>query len=161
MQKFTVQITTHYQDPRQCPLNALVGNGSFNQIVQQDFIQALLNISDQKEPVTIEVSLAPAESGSIARKTAAKPPPVRQKAGAAKLPTLADVKTWTLTKFPWNAEIERINKEVFKNSSFRPNQRAIINATMRGKISTSTGSSPIVDNASISSRIFMEPISAV
>lgn len=45
----------------------------------------------------------------------------------------ADVKFWTLTEFSWNKDIEEINTEVFKNPSFRPNQRAIINATLSGK----------------------------
>ena len=39
--------------------------------------------------------------------------------------------------------------------------RAITNATNRGMISTSSGSSAITFRASISSRIFIEPISAV
>jgi hypothetical protein len=38
---------------------------------------------------------------------------------------------------------------------------AITSAMMRGRINTWMGSRPIVDNASISSRIFIEPSSAV
>ena len=47
--------------------------------------------------------------------------------------------------------------EAMKVSSGRP----ITSARMRGTISTSMGSSPMTRSASISSRIFMEPISAV
>ena len=47
--------------------------------------------------------------------------------------------------------------EAMKVSSGRP----ITSAMMRGTISTSIGSRPMTRRASISSRIFMEPISAV
>lgn len=35
--------------------------------------------------------------------------------------------------YQWTAEMEAINRQVFKNSSFRPMQREIINATMSGR----------------------------
>jgi superfamily II DNA helicase RecQ len=61
--------------------------------------------------------------------------PSRPLANGIKTRTImpADVKYWTLTKFAWIKEIETINVNIFKNQSFRPNQRAIINATIFGK----------------------------
>lgn len=35
--------------------------------------------------------------------------------------------------YQWTAEMEAINRQVFGNSSFRPMQREIINATMSGR----------------------------
>ena len=41
----------------------------------------------------------------------------------------ADVNWWTTTRFPWDEEITSYNSMLFGNANFRPNQRAIINAT--------------------------------
>ena len=41
----------------------------------------------------------------------------------------ADVNYWTRTRFEWDDEINHLNSVIFGNSSFRMNQRGIINAT--------------------------------
>ncbi|PIA40921.1 hypothetical protein AQUCO_02300004v1 [Aquilegia coerulea] len=41
-------------------------------------------------------------------------------------------KRWSSCDFPWTKKLEALNKKVFGNHSFRPNQREVINATMSG-----------------------------
>ncbi|KAF5207099.1 Atp-dependent dna helicase q-like 4a, partial [Thalictrum thalictroides] len=41
-------------------------------------------------------------------------------------------KRWSSCDFPWTNRLEVLNKKVFGNHSFRPNQREVINATMSG-----------------------------
>ena len=51
------------------------------------------------------------------------------------------------------------NRQLMEN--YVSTGKAMTNAIMRGSTSTSTGSTPMVRSASISSRIFIEPSSAV
>lgn len=44
----------------------------------------------------------------------------------------ADLKYWGLTKFKWDYEVDRMNRETFKNQKFRHIQKAIINAVLDG-----------------------------
>jgi bloom syndrome protein len=39
---------------------------------------------------------------------------------------------WARNDFPWSADLAQANRDYFGNSSFRPNQREAINATLSG-----------------------------
>ena len=43
-----------------------------------------------------------------------------------------DDKKWK-ARFAWTDELKRLNKDIFGNNSFRPNQQQAINATLAGK----------------------------
>lgn len=46
---------------------------------------------------------------------------------------IADVIKWTLDKFPWDESLDSLRKETFGIAAYRPNQKAIINATLSRK----------------------------
>ena len=51
----------------------------------------------------------------------------------AKNYSFADALHWTMTKYPWDNNVDAHRRDLFGLSSFRHNQKAIINATLAGR----------------------------